>query len=173
MPYYVGLRDSTTDWASLAKTGGEVFVTRYSTQTITIEPAGALGITLTITIPVALFDRVAALREASTAKTAHGVQINLTWQAHGAVPDDVTVFVHVLGANGQLLAQADGDPLAGTYPFAQWPQGLVVDDIRQVDVSNAAAVRVGLYSRSSGERLSATASDGTPLADNAVTIDIH
>lgn len=172
-PYYAGLLKAPSDWTGLIATGGQVFVTRYSTDTITLEPAGAFGITPPATFPVARYDRSVALLEAAATPTARGLQIDLMWQVIDPPPDDVTAFVHVLDANGQLIAQADGDPIAGTYPFTQWPIKSVARDIRLVDVSEGVSVRVGLYSRSSGERLTALSADNTPLADNAAIIQAH
>ena len=172
-PYYAGLLKAPSDWGDLTKIGGQVFVTRYMTDTIGLEPAGVLGLTEPTTMPIAQFDQTVTLLQSSITLTVNSVQLNLTWQVRAPVADDVTIFVHVLDANGQLIAQADGDPLGGTYPFTQWPQGLVVGDIRQVDVSKAATVRVGLYHRASGERLTAVTGDGVPLADNAATITVQ
>lgn len=172
-PYYVGLLKVPSDWSNLAASGGRVFVTRYATDTITIEPAGVLGSVATVAVPLARFDQTLALLDAAAGATPAGVQVTLTWQVTKPLTEAVTVFAHVLDANGQLIAQADGDPLAGTYPFDQWPIDLAVQDIRVMAVANAAAVRVGVYSRSSGERLTALSADGLPLPDNAVTLDIH
>lgn len=172
-PYYVGLLKVPADWRNLASSGGRVFVTRYATDTITIEPAGVLGSVATAAVPLARFDQTLALLDTAAGVTPAGVQVTLTWQVTKPLTEAVTVFVHVLDANGQLIAQADGDPLAGTYPFDQWPIDLAVQDIRVMAVANAAAVRVGVYSRSSGERLTALSADGLPLPDNAVTLDIH
>jgi hypothetical protein len=172
-PYYTGLLKAPSDWTGLIAGGEQVFVTRYSTDTIALEPAGAFGITPPATLPVARYDQSVALLEASAATTPRGLHIDLMWQVRALVPDDVTAFVHVLDANGQLIAQADGDPIAGTYPFTQWPRNLVVRDIRLVNASEGVSVRVGLYSRLSGERLTARSTDNTPLADNAATIQVH
>jgi len=64
-PYYAGLLKAPSDWADLVTTGGQVFVTRYSTDTITLEPAGAFGITPPATLSVARYDQSVALLEAS------------------------------------------------------------------------------------------------------------
>lgn len=171
-PYYAGLLKVPSDWGGLATSGGQVFVTRYSTETIRLEPAGVLGVTSTVTAPLAHFGQSLALHAASAMTTPDGVQVDLTWQVTQPLTDSVTVFVHVLDANGQLIAQADGDPIAGTWPFDQWPINLVMRDIRVVNVTGAVAVRVGIYSRTTGERLNATAPDNTPLADNAATLQV-
>jgi hypothetical protein len=98
--------------------------------------------------------------------------VNLEWRVDQALPPDVTVFVHVLDAHGQLIAQADGDPIANTYPFAQWPRGSTVRDIRTIDVADPAAVRVGLYNRATGQRLTALTFDSQVISDDAVPITL-
>jgi hypothetical protein len=98
----------------------------------------------------------------------------LIWRADGSPADDVTVFVHVLNASGQLIAQGDGDPVAGSYPFFQWPPGLMVHDMRSIDVSGSGlSVQVGLYRRSTGERLAALSDSGLTFPDNAVPLAVQ
>jgi hypothetical protein len=174
VPYYVGLRDSTTDWSSLAASGGQVFVTNYTFDRVTIQPAGALKVEPVPDRTIARFDQLVTLKDASVNVTAEGLQVALDWQVTERLTDDVTVFVHVLDASGQLVAQGDGDPVAGSYPFNQWPKGLVVRDFRLIDVEGEdLAVRVGLYRRSTGERLTALTNDGTTIADNAVPLMVQ
>jgi len=170
----VGLRDSTTDWPSLVTTGGDIFVTDYAPETVRIRLAGELKIAPLPAQAITRFTQLVELNAASARMTADGLQVELTWRALEPVPDDVTVFVHVLDANGQLIAQADGDPIAGTYPFDQWPKDLIVRDVRSLDVKGSGlSIQVGLYNRSSGERLKATSSEGASFADNAVPIVVH
>ncbi len=51
--------------------------------------------------------------------------LTLYWQAvRGArMEADYTIFVHLLGADGALLAQHDGPPLSGVYPTSRWVGG--------------------------------------------------
>jgi hypothetical protein len=174
VPYYVGLLSAASDWGGLTHTGGQVFFTRYTTDTIVVDPVGALGETQPATPPIARFDNRVTLLDATAAMTSNSLQVNLLWQVNEPPPDDVTVFVHVLDANGQLIAQADGDPLAGSYPFSQWPKDLIVRDIRSIDTkASSLSVQVGVYSRTSGERLMAASNEGAPFADNAVRVAVH
>jgi hypothetical protein len=88
--------------------------------------------------------------------------------------NDSTVFVHLLDRNGQLIGQADGDPLGGSFPFELWPNDGPIMDTRLIAVEGAAAsgVLVGLYERGSGERLAAFGADGELLQDNAVPVTL-
>ncbi len=174
VPYYLGLRDSTTDWPSLAKSGGQIFVTTYTPDNVIVRPVGALGEPKPATQPIARFDNNVTLLDAAATMTSSGLQLIFLWQVNEPPPEDVTIFVHVLGTNGQMIAQADGDPLAGSYPLYQWPAGLVVRDDRLIDVSGSnLTVRVGLYHRSTGERLKVTSDNNAVLADNAVPVAVH
>jgi hypothetical protein len=48
----------------------------------------------------------------------------LYWQAiGGAIKENYTIFVHLLGPNGNLLTQRDAPPAGGLYPTSQWVAG--------------------------------------------------
>ena len=71
---------------------------------------------------------------------------------------DYTVFLHLRDDAGQLVAQADGPPLAGWYPTSWWAPGeWVVDDHSfalppTLSPGNYHLV-AGLYDPLSGQRL--------------------
>src|SRR6185437_13269025 len=84
--------------------------------------------------------------------------VNLAWRALAQPSASYTVFVHLLDANGHLVAQHDGQPLDGTYPTTDWDPGDTVYDA--VDVSlpptlpaGTYSVEVGLYRLDTGVRL--------------------
>ncbi len=82
----------------------------------------------------------------------------LYWQAERLLDQNWTVFVHLLNAEGGLVAQRDAQPRDGRYPTSVWDQGEVVDDGHRlalpVDLPNGDyQIVVGLYSVESGERL--------------------
>jgi hypothetical protein len=71
------------------------------------------------------------------------------------------------------MAQVDGDPLAGSYPFSQWEIGEAVHDIRRLDAEIAPRLLlVGVYDRLTGERLTALSPEGVPRQENAVQVTI-
>lgn len=174
MSYLFGLRGQPFDWRSLAQEGGQVFAARYFSETIQIEPVGELVVAAPHAEPIARFGNAVDLLDAAAMLNDTRLQVELLWQVREPPPPDVTLFVHVLNADSQLVAQADGDPLAGAYPFWQWPPGSVARDRRSIDVSGSGlSLRVGLYNRATGERLTATSTDGTAWADDAVSIPIQ
>jgi hypothetical protein len=173
VPYHVGLTGPGPDWTKQAESAGDVYVTRYSANDISIEPAGSFSFTPLEAQPLADFAELVTLHQADLLPVPGGSLLELTWQVQGEVPEDATVLVHVLGAEGQLVDQYDGDPLAGTFPFWQWSQGLSVKDMRLLPPADAfAKVLVGLYRRSTGERLPALSPNGETWPDDAFPIQV-
>jgi hypothetical protein len=100
-----------------------------------------------------------------------GIQVNTLWQA-AEVPTQTTFFVHVVDAGGNLVAQADGDPLGGSYPLDQWQGELPVLDTRWLELaeSSGLGLRIGLYDRLSGQRLDASGPEGEPYPEDAILL---
>ncbi|HEX6511714.1 MAG TPA: hypothetical protein VF157_05410, partial [Chloroflexota bacterium] len=73
--------------------------------------------------------------------------ITLVWRALGEPDRDYTVFVHVLNASGQLVAQADGQPAGGDFPTSAWRSGDVVVDRHRLPklLPGSLSVEVGFY----------------------------
>jgi hypothetical protein len=108
---------------------------------------------------------------AEATRVESGLELRLTWQVAQPLPD-VTVFVHLL-EEGRLAHQADGDPLAGSYPFSQWTVALPVEDVRWLETTaGPEAILVGLYNRLGGERLVAVRADGDRWPDGAVSLEL-
>jgi hypothetical protein len=107
-------------------------------------------------------------------ESAQGQQLDLTWQVNKPVPADITLFVHALDDKGQLIGQADGDPVAGAFPFWQWAPGTVAGDSRILFADGQIReVLVGLYNRTTGDRLPAISPSGDQLTDNAVALPVE
>ena len=78
------------------------------------------------------------------------VALSLRWRALAAIPAPYVVFVHLIGPDGNLVAQEDVQPLQGTRPTTTWVAGLALWDPHQVYLpANAPQgtyqVRVGMY----------------------------
>ena len=69
--------------------------------------------------------------------------LTLYWQAVVPPTEDYTLFVHLLGEDGRLLAQWDGQPVAGLYPTSAWPVGEIFT--QQVRLPLPAAAPPGRY----------------------------
>jgi hypothetical protein len=103
------------------------------------------------------------------------LQLNLYWQAERPLDWNWTVFVHLLGEAGTLVAQHDNQPRDGRYPTSVWDPGEVVDDHHQLVLPVAVPdgdyrVVVGLYSVESGERLPVLDNEGKAVEDSIVLV---
>lgn len=70
-----------------------------------------------------------------------------------------TVFVHLLGADGQIVAQSDAQPAGGARPTTGWLKGEYVVDqhmltFNRPDYRGPASLAVGFYDQATGERVS-------------------
>ena len=111
-------------------------------------PAGAL----------ATFGEVAQLLGAETDLAGDALHLTLQWLSIGGASPDDTVFIHLSGPDFAPVAQADGDALGGLLPLYVWQAGDIIEDRRIVADLPAGEydLIVGLYNRSTGERLAAT-----------------
>jgi hypothetical protein len=79
--------------------------------------------------------------------TEDRLTLTVDWAA-GEVPEiDYSVFVHLLDASGQLIAQADqSTPVYGWRPVTGWQAGEIVRDVYALPrAANADSIRYGLY----------------------------
>ncbi|HLY67161.1 MAG TPA: hypothetical protein VKU60_16615, partial [Chloroflexota bacterium] len=90
-----------------------------------------------------------------TGYSLSGSQLLLQWQALKAPRLDYTVFIHLLDSSGQLLAQADAQPLEGDFPTTLWQPGETVLDPHQLPAlpPGVARIEVGLYYQPALKRL--------------------
>ncbi len=99
--------------------------------------------------------------------------VTLWWAAAAAPPAGYTVFVHLLDAAGNLIAQADGPPNDGLSPTTIWRPGDVVRDAHRFPPGTVwpagGRILVGAYRPDTGERAPATLA-GAPLPDNAIEL---
>jgi len=95
----------------------------------------------------------------ATYDSAHRqLTVRLQWQSQAdKLPDD-TVLMHVVNqATGQVVLNADTQPVYGSYPFPRWQKGEVVIDPRWVTLptdlpTGVYQVRVGAYDPATGVR---------------------
>jgi hypothetical protein len=79
------------------------------------------------------------------------LRLALYWEAQGRPDQDWRVKAHLLGADGQLVAQADSQhPVRGSRPTSGWEAGQVVRDVHDFPLTpgtdlRTAHISVGLY----------------------------
>ncbi|MEZ4580498.1 MAG: hypothetical protein R3A10_02375 [Caldilineaceae bacterium] len=88
-------------------------------------------------------------------RTADALEVTLLWQAQVTPQIPYKVFVHLLNADGELVAQSDAEP-AG-YSTTTWLPGEVVADTHRIPLPPAAAeqpltLAVGLYDPAGARR---------------------
>jgi hypothetical protein len=93
--------------------------------------------------------------------------LTLFWQVEQPTAANETLFVHMVGADGSILTQFDGQPQGGFYPTAFWDPGERLQDRITLAVPADAAPGVyrllaGFYLLSTGDRLPVTGSDSVP-----------
>jgi hypothetical protein len=92
------------------------------------------------------------------------LHVGLAWRALDRPIEDYTAFVHLVDAQGQLLAQYDRPPSDVTNPTHLWAPGETIQTdfelaLPEVGLPSDAQLRIGLYEPISGRRL--------PLVDGA------
>ena len=90
--------------------------------------------------------------------TQSDLQLDLVWRALAEMATSYRVFVHLVDAEGYILAQSDGEPANWTRPTTGWVAGEYVRDNHQLTLPEALppgplSLRVGLYDPESGARL--------------------
>jgi hypothetical protein len=102
-----------------------------------------------------------------------GCNVRLYWQAMAGQDVDYTVFVHLVGEDGQVVSQHDGMPDGGFYPTSVWELGEVVVDEHQIDLPEDMPpgdyrLLVGLYRLETDERLPLLGPNGEPVSDSVL-----
>jgi len=108
-------------------------------------------------------------------KVGPGAELSITlyWQPQSTAETGYTVFVHLLDAEGQLVAGSDSVPSAGVRPTTGWLPGEAIADTHVVDVPDTALagdyfLEVGIYDPASGVRLMVSDDQGQVIGDHVV-----
>jgi hypothetical protein len=93
------------------------------------------------------------------------------WRLAQPTDKSYTLFVHLLNAANELVAQGDTIPVAGLFPTDAWPLGVPVRDQIEVALPPGAppgryTISLGWYDWRTGERLSVIDPTGQPLVDH-------
>jgi 4-amino-4-deoxy-L-arabinose transferase-like glycosyltransferase len=124
--------------------------------------------------PAYRFGNVIGLAEPTLTQHADQVEVCLRWLSLAKTSTDYHVFVHVLGADGTPITQADFQPKNGVYPTGAWSPGEAIDDCVTLDVPGLPEtgwqVAIGLYNLDDGLRLPVRDSKGRALPDDLIQI---
>ena len=101
------------------------------------------------TDPLATWENGIVLAAAEVVRdtAARPTGVSLTWQPQAVIHQEYTVFVQVLDAENNILAQVDSRPQGGDYPTSTWRAGdVITDTLRwEGDVEGWERVIVGWY----------------------------
>lgn len=102
----------------------------------------------------------------TTAVPGDPVQLTLFWQVDRQPDEILSTFVHLVGPDGQIVAQ--GDQWPGGLPSTTWAVGQVIIDAYAIALPEGAPagtyqIVLGLYPAASGVRLPILAEDGAAL----------
>jgi hypothetical protein len=110
-----------------------------------------------------------------TANRAEPLNVRLVWKASATPTTAYTVFVHLLDANGQVIAQSDAQPAENKRPTTSWLAGEYITDPHSLtwnrqDYGGSATLEVGLYDQNTGERVKLK--DGSDHVALPITITV-
>jgi len=105
------------------------------------------------------------------AAPGESVTLSFTWEALAEVPDDYTLFLHVMDESDQLAAQLDAPPRQNTFVTSTWPPHYPVRDeitLTMPQIPGVYRVYGGLYHAVTHDRLTVDAPDYRPLLGEIV-----
>jgi hypothetical protein len=110
------------------------------------------------------------LRAADVNRRGNLLSLWLHWRALAAPVVDVKYFVHLLDANGQVVAQDDGLHVKYTRPSSGWQADQMISDLIELPLwklpPGEYRIAVGLTNPDTGERLPVIDQTGQPLPEN-------
>ncbi|MGQ9489565.1 MAG: protein O-mannosyl-transferase family [Anaerolineae bacterium] len=109
------------------------------------------------------FAVLAGYRLSGAAHAGEPFTVTLAWQVARETDQSYSVFVHLVDAEGRLVAQHDGRPAGGSLPTAIWVRGEYIIDPHTLPLpadlgAGIYALRVGLYLPETWERAPIAAS---------------
>ncbi len=122
--------------------------------------------------PPVHFGNAVALTHAESRSLDGNWQVSLCWESLAPLPEDYTVFVHMIAADGTLLGTGDGPPMQQAFPTHLWQPGDQIADTHHIQLTSegeSVQITVGLYHPENGARLPATV-NGARLPNDAASI---
>jgi len=106
-----------------------------------------------------------------------GDLLALYWKTNTPLTQNDHIFIHLLDADGNVLAQADGVPYNGDYPLPNWRPKQVIVDVRSVgslleNGNQLRTIAIGIYDPASGARLPAFDDLGNPLPHDVLLLPV-
>jgi len=108
-------------------------------------------------------------------KPGEPLRLTLYWQAQGPTDVAYTVFTHLLGLEGRVVAQKDSPPQGGAAPTTGWLPSEVIADEYRIPIPlelppGPFQIEVGMYDPATGERLPMYDAEGNRLPGDRVLL---
>ncbi|MBE7529399.1 MAG: hypothetical protein HS099_06670 [Ardenticatenaceae bacterium] len=102
--------------------------------------------------------------------------VTLYWRATRPLPENATVFVHLLDEQGNPVAQHDAAPVQNSYPLTIWPPGVLIADTHTLTAPAgspaATQLAVGLYNPTTLARWPVLNPDGSVDPDGRALLPV-
>ena len=107
-------------------------------------------------------------------KAGDTLNLRTFWQVEQPFTSDYFIFVHVLNAAGQTVAQRDAPPWQGRFPTSSWRPGTLIVDLNDLQLPATLppgdySLVVGMFDPATGAH-PPTQADRQPKADSATSI---
>jgi hypothetical protein len=120
--------------------------------------------------PRVRFGEAIELQAADVSRRGNWLSLWLHWHALAAPGVDTKYFVHLLDAQGSVVAQDDGAHVKYTRPSSEWQAGEMISDLIELPLWNLPPgeyrIAVGLTNPDTEERLPAFDAAGKPWPNN-------
>ncbi|VAW43552.1 hypothetical protein MNBD_CHLOROFLEXI01-372, partial [hydrothermal vent metagenome] len=118
------------------------------------------------------------LNQAAVEQTADALTVTLEWQAEDVVQRPYTVFNHLIDAQGNLVAQADGWSVNGQWPPTCWQMSEPIIDQHQINLPSdlppgSYTLQTGLYDARDGTRLLTSAGNYYVITGQIILVPYH
>lgn len=124
------------------------------------------------------FNQVAVLENYTIVPDPDGVRVVVAWSRRLSAVDNHAWFIHLVDANGQIVAQQDRQPQGGYAPTSQWEQGTTIIDRlffplpTNTDLADW-HVRIGWVDPATGDLMPVFDNQDQPLAENFVLLPVR
>ena len=110
-------------------------------------------------------------------KRGDSIFLVLYWRSAQKIERDYAVFVHLVDAQGQMMAGFDSPPRQGSAPTNHWRPDELIPDGRIIPIDAGVPpgeyqITVGLYDPATMQRLSVLDANGAPISDKVVIAPI-